>query len=123
MQEGTHMDTRISENLAGLVILALLEETPERTGGVTHLRMGATAKTEGYRSEDQYLASQRRNAPMRVRGTERNSYRRWMSPSTELTTILEGSGARFGNGAARRQRARANAARFWYGVPRISLGA
>lgn len=92
---------------------------------VTVLPMGATRRVpDGYRSEAAYLAASRWPEPMRCRDTAgRQSHRRWLGETTTVGEILERHDKSWrGNGAARRQYARAQAARMWYGVPNIILG-
>ncbi len=110
----------VTEANAAELLLELL--SPKVADGTTLLRYGATARAEGYDSEADYLASQRRTQVLRL-GTERHSHRRWMSPAGLVVEILENSDRSWrGRAACRRQQARANAARFWYGVPHIILG-
>jgi hypothetical protein len=98
--------------------------TPRRGGfaEVQMLPMGQTRRTDGYGTEAEYLASQRWASPLRPRGNERNSHRRWQPYVGEVGAILETKDRRWGNGIARRMRARAIAAATWYGCPNIILG-
>jgi hypothetical protein len=95
------------------------------TDVVTYLPFGQTARSDGYGSESQYLASQRRPQPMRLRKVnDRNSHRRWLSEVTTVSEILENKDRSWrGNAACRRQAAKAYAATAWYGVPNLILGA
>lgn len=116
------------EELAALILAAIAEgpaspKVVPAEANVTTLPLGATARVPaGYDTEAKYLASQRESNPMRLHGSDRHSHRRWSPPVTTIGRLLEGAAARFGDADAIRQRARANAARFWYGCPRISLG-
>jgi hypothetical protein len=120
----THTASEAGEALAALLLVALVEGE-NRPTAVTHLRWGEGLKyrPEGFDTEAEYLAAVRRTAPLRTRGNERNSWRRWMPYIGLVEATLEAKDRSWrGTGAARRRRARQVAAASWYGTPNIILG-
>lgn len=106
-------------------VLALIRGEASTDPVVTYLAYGQTDRHPGYADLGMYLASQRVTTPMRLRHhADRQSHRRWLTPVTTVREVLENlNGGWQGRRACRRQAARAFAARAWYGVPNINLGA